>query len=51
MNISDSGYNLNISGIRPAGGQGTQNIQNQDAAQNYRNHPGRQRIRKRIVPF
>ena len=33
MNISDSGYNLNISGIRPAGGQGTQNIQNQDAAQ------------------
>ncbi|MBQ9278890.1 MAG: flagellar hook-length control protein FliK [Lachnospiraceae bacterium] len=33
MNISDSGYNINISGVRPAGGQGTQNIQNQEATQ------------------
>lgn len=33
MNITDSGYNLNISGVRPTGGQGTQNIQNQEAAQ------------------
>ena len=33
MNIADSGYNINISGVRPAGGQGNQNIQNQEAAQ------------------
>lgn len=32
MNISDSGYNINISGIRPSGGQGASNVLNQNAA-------------------
>lgn len=33
MNIADSGYNINISNVRPVGGQGTLNVQNQEAAQ------------------
>lgn len=33
MNIADSGYNINLSGVRPVGGQEAQNIQNQNAAQ------------------
>ncbi|MBQ7707622.1 MAG: hypothetical protein IJT72_07570 [Lachnospiraceae bacterium] len=40
MNIADSGYNINISGVRPAGNQGTQNIQNQNAAQQSANTAG-----------
>ena len=40
MNIADSGYNINISGVRPAGNQGTQNIQNQNAAQQPANTAG-----------
>ncbi len=40
MNIADSGYNINLSGVRPAGNQGTQNIQNQNAAQQSANTAG-----------